>query len=91
MNNQTGIKILNNILLIPVVMAFSGCQTAPSKVDDNFGSSVRHVVAIQTARPGQETPSLDGEKADAVLQTYRKDVAKPEKVERDLIRIDLGK
>ncbi|MGB5254631.1 MAG: hypothetical protein WBN68_18135, partial [Sedimenticolaceae bacterium] len=62
-----------------------------SKVEANFGSSVRNAIALQTADPNSNAPGLDGEKAGAVLQTYRGDVAKPEKVERDLIRINLGK
>ena len=78
-------------VLSSVVITLVGCQTEPSRVDTNFGSSVRHVVSVQTAPSNKPTPSLDGEKANTALQVYRKDVAKPEKVERDLIRIDLGK
>lgn len=72
-------------------LVLAGCSTEPSKVEANFGSSVRNAIALQTSDPNNDARGLDGEKAGAVLQTYRGDVAKPEKVERDLIRINLGK
>jgi type IV pilus biogenesis protein CpaD/CtpE len=72
-------------------LIIAGCATEPSKVEANFGSSVRNAIALQTADPNRDAPGLDGEKAGVVLQTYRGDVAKPERVQQDLIRINLGK
>jgi len=79
-------------LTIPLsLFVLNGCQNNPSKIEENFGSSVRNAIALQTAQPGEVTPSMDGQKGEVVMETYRKDVAKPETVERDLIQINLGK
>ena len=84
-------RSLASCLLAVAVLLAGGCESQPSAVEANFGSSVRNIVAVQTAQPGQPAPGLDGNKAEAVLETYRGDVAKPERVERDLIQINLGK
>ena len=80
-----------SILLAAAVLFGLGCESQPTAVEANFGSSVRNAIALQTAQPGQPVPGLDGVKAEAVLEAYRGDVAKPERVERDLIQINLGK
>ena len=71
--------------------ALAGCASEPSAVEQNFGSSVRNAVALQTAAPETGAYGMEGPKGEVVLETFRKDVAKPEKVERDLIQIRLGK
>ena len=69
--------------------ALVGCETPPSALEEDFGSSVRNTIALQTAQPGQETPALDGVKADASFRAYQKSVAKPES-SRELIQINVG-
>ena len=75
---------------ICAAIALGSCQTPPSRVDENFGSSVRNTIALQTDPNIQTGYGMDGEKAQAVIDIYRTDVAKPEKVEQDLIEINLG-
>lgn len=84
-------RIAGVLLSISSFVWIAGCQTTPSMVEANFGSSVRNQIALQTAAPNSEVHGMDGTKASVVLGTYRADVAKPEKVERDLIQIKLGK
>ena len=69
--------------------ALVGCETPPSAVEEDFGSSVRNTIALQTAQPGQETPALHGVKADASFRAYQKEVAKPD-ASRDIININVG-
>ena len=73
-----------------VAIALASCQTPPSKVEENFGSSVRHTIALQTDPEAQTGYGLDGEKAQAVIDIYRTDVAEPETVEKNIIEIELG-
>jgi len=77
-------------LLVCPLFTLVGCETPPSVVEQNFGSSVRNAIALQTAPPSEKPSGLDGEKAEAVLEAYRGDVAKPEQAERELIQINLG-
>lgn len=79
------------VLLAAAILIVSGCETQPSRVEQNFGSSVRNAIALQTSDPNSGAYGLDGVKAGNSLNEYRGDVAKPEKVERDLIQIRLGK
>lgn len=83
-------KRINGCWLACVFLTLTGCETPPSAVEANFGSSVRNAIALQTAQPGQRVTGLDGVKGEVVLRTYQSDVARPEKVERDFIQINLG-
>ena len=79
-------------LVVPTTCALfvlAGCETPPSALEEDFGSSVRNTIALQTAQPGQETPALDGVKADASFRAYQKEVAQPE-ASRQLININVG-
>jgi hypothetical protein len=79
-------------LMIPATLALlAGCESTPTATEQDFGSSVRNMIEMQTAQPGEEGLGLDGQKAEAVLGIYREDVAKPKNVERDIIQINLGK
>lgn len=73
------------------ILLLVGCESAPTASERNFGSSVRNMIEMQTAQPGYRGFGLDGRKAEALLDTDRKDVADPKKVEEDLIQIHLGK
>ena len=68
-----------------------GCATEPDITDDlDFGQSVRQMIAIQTGDPWAGGTGLDGQKAAAVLKTYREQVADPKRIEQDIIEINLG-
>ena len=91
MYNKRDTRHAVSLMLIVAVLILSGCQSNPSVLDENFGSSVRNMIAVQTAQPREGTPSMDGRKGEAVLGAYRADVAKPKQVDRDIINIKLGK
>ncbi len=69
-----------------------GCATEPDITQDpDFGQSVRHMIALQTADPWSGGTGLDGAKAAATLRVYREQVADPQQtVDRELIDINLG-
>lgn len=75
------LTIILNIIL-------SGCATnEQSATQKEFGSSVRHMISSQTYEPGDEVPSLDGDKSRRVNHAYREDIAKPKEVEQQIINI----
>jgi len=80
-------------LLAVITVLLLGCETAPEKtaLGQNFGSSVRSMIEMQTARPDDNARGLNGQKGEAVLGIYETDVAQPKKVEQDIIQIRLGK
>ncbi|MEH6824760.1 MAG: hypothetical protein V7629_12720 [Motiliproteus sp.] len=82
---QTALYIIP--LAIPLL---AGCQTPPSALEQNFGSSVRNMIQLQTAQSAERGSGIDGQKAEAVLGAYRADVAKPKSVEQGIIQIRLG-
>ncbi len=69
-----------------------GCATEPDITQDpDFGQSVRHMIALQTADPWSGGTGLDGAKATATLRVYREQVADPQKtLDRELIGRRLG-
>ena len=67
-----------------------GCAPEESAVRDDFGNSVRAMIAAQTYQPGDETPSLDGGKAVKTMEEYRKDVPQPQKTTEGNIEINIG-
>ena len=79
-----------------VVSLTSGCATEPTATEADFGNSVRQMIRAQTYNPDTlENPSrepvtgLDGEYAEAVVDAYKGDIAKPEQV-RNEIQINVG-
>ena len=83
--------IRNIIFLLPLTLVlFTGCESTPTATEQNFGASVRNMIELQTTQPAETALGLDGQKAEAVLESYRQDVAKPKDVERDIIQINLG-
>jgi len=73
-------------------LVLSGCATEPDITQDpDFGNSVRHMIALQTADPGSGGTGLDGVMARNIMQKYREHVGEPKRVERErLIDINLG-
>ncbi|MEA3274172.1 MAG: hypothetical protein U9Q81_02525 [Pseudomonadota bacterium] len=83
--------IPTSFLLLFGASLLCGCATEEGVVQEHFGESVRHMIAMQTTDPGHGAAGLEGEKAEAVMRAYREDVAKPKEVEKDLVMITLGK
>lgn len=85
------------VLLTLVSGLLAGCaeySTAPLRLEQDFGNSVRQMQAAQTLNAKKASdPALvepvktfDGKKGEAVLdKAYRKDVAKPQEVKQDII------
>lgn len=84
-------KAFGGLTLLVAIPLLGGCESTPTELERNFGSSVRNMIELQTAQPGDEGFGMDGRKAEAVLDRYRKDVATPAKVEEDIIQIHLGR
>jgi hypothetical protein len=72
-------------------LLLGACATDPNAPTTEFGASVRHMIAIQTEDPERDAPPMDGRTAETVLKAYRADVANRKAVEREMIRIQLGK
>ncbi len=82
------------------LLLLTGCaitDTDPVRVESDFGNSVRNMIELQIYDPRtvhypvKEPPtSFDGVKANGVLEEYRGDVAKREKVEQP-INIQIGR
>jgi type IV pilus biogenesis protein CpaD/CtpE len=73
----------------------TGCATGPTNVERDFGNSVRNMVQAQTYNPdaalSYEPPmEMDGERAGAVLETYRTEIGKPADVQKPIV-INVGK
>lgn len=76
-------------LLVGLVFAavLVGCASPTS--EDDFGNSVRRMIAAQKYIPPEQRsesrlPSLDGRKAEATVDQYHKDVGKPESMQLDM-------
>lgn len=63
-----------------------GCATPSS--EDDFGNSVRRMVEAQKYEPApppaSTAPTLDGQKAEAALGQYRKDVGDPNRIRQGM-------
>jgi hypothetical protein len=64
-----------------VLLVLTGCASETEVADNDFGNSVRHMIALQTAHPERSAYGLDGQKAALTLDRYRKDVANPADVD----------
>lgn len=79
-------------VFILISVFVTGCSsTDPTRVEADYGNSVRNMVKEQTYdpdaanNPPSEPPtSLDGGYAEEVLEAYRGDVSKPEEVRRSI-------
>ena len=73
----------NRLALVTAIPLFLllGCAADNPSADQEYGQAVRHMLAIQTAYPDRNARGFDGQKASLSLQQYRKDVAKPQKVD----------
>jgi hypothetical protein len=78
------------VTLLASLTLLVGCESTPTALERNFGSSVRNMLELQSAHPGYKGSGMDGRKSEMVLDAYREDVAEPQKVEENLIQIHLG-
>lgn len=86
------------LILVITALIISGCALSePRRHEADFGNSVRNMIAEQTydpdaaARHADQIPDgYDGELGSNVIKAYRKDVAKPKKIDRP-IQIQIGK
>jgi hypothetical protein len=63
----------------------AGCASQEESASGaDFGNSVRHMIALQTASPGYAGTGLDGAKAAAVMKAYETEVAKPKDVDKPM-------
>jgi len=62
-------------IAIPIMVLMAGCANTDETADSNYGQSVRHMIAVQTASPRSGATGLDGQMAALSLQNYRTDVA----------------
>ena len=77
-------KIIALMGLLGIIIAFSGCSEAPSRVDANYGESVRQAKVSQILNPdaGEDLKpceGLDGQAAAMVMKQYRKGFEEEEK------------
>jgi len=94
--NHTGKTLASGSLLALLLTTGCAITQEPARVDEDFGNSVRNMVDAQIYNPAaaQNPPvnpplALDGQKGQNALEAYRKDVAKPKKVEEQ-IQINVG-
>jgi hypothetical protein len=61
----------------------SGCSDSYAVRNANFGDSVRYTIALQTADPNRDSPSLDGVKGEQAMVNYRtfEPIQRPEPVD----------
>ena len=70
--------------LVGIVIVFSGCSKAPSRLEANYGESVRQAKTSQILYPDADKnlepcEGLDGQAAAIVMDEYRKGFKKEEK------------
>ena len=92
MMNSIRMRIWGSLLV--GFLGINGCTTYhdPVRVEQDYGNSVRNMIQAQTYNPAAAlNPSavppkgMDAPKAGAVLETYRSDVSKPQKVEQPIL------
>lgn len=86
------LKPVSFLILISALCLTLGCaSTDATRAESNFGNSVRNMIKSQiydpmaAQNPPKEPPlTLDGNKSEQILETYRSDVAKPEEITKPL-------
>ncbi len=83
--------------VVLAAMTLAACTTTdPTRVEEDFGNSVRHMVNAQiydqeaAQNPPKDPPmGIDAVQAEAVLKVYREHVGDPEEV-TDTLRINIS-
>jgi type IV pilus biogenesis protein CpaD/CtpE len=88
------LTIISGLAFAASLALLTGCAHGPEAVEADYGNSVRHMMQAQTANPTApaDTSAIegsDGQRLNTVMETYRKDVSKPEDVKKDII-INVG-
>ena len=85
-------KAATAIMIVLATGLMAGCASAPNRVADDFGNSVRAMNQAQILDPvAASNPDMtpvdttDGVRMENALETYREDVAKPEETRQSLI------
>jgi hypothetical protein len=78
------------ILILALNALLLGCESTPTAIEQNFGSSVRNMIELQTAHPGYQGAGMSGQKGEAVWRSYRAEVANPKKVDQRVIQIQMN-
>jgi len=86
--NSINLAICKSMAVAVLGVAFlAGCSNNQTATEQDFGNSVRQMVRAQTLNPGPADPapveSSDPNRLENALETYRKDVARPESIRRD--------
>ena len=85
------------ISFLALSITVTACNTsAPTRLEDDYGNSVSHMVQAQIADPNEEAfpredgpDTMDGDRAVQTLREYRGDVADPEDTSKPIeINID---
>ena len=86
--NRNNRLILSALVLTTALAA--GCSTGPTRVEDDFGNSVRAMRQAQTmdavaAAAPDTTPitSTDGQRMENALKSYRESVGQPQAIRED--------
>lgn len=80
-------KVCSCLISLALVTGAAGCVSYPERQD--FGEAVRHMQTEQTATPGMHVEPHDGERARAILDVHRGDIAAPKDVTSDIV-INVG-
>ena len=79
-------------------LLLGACASSPEQVERDFGNSVRNMVRSQTLDPAtanrpatEPVDHGDGQRIDNVMDAYRQDVAKPEKVSEPLVMLSASR
>lgn len=92
-------QMMNICLLTGIVMAIAlttGCASGPTRVEADYGNSVRAMNRAQIMDPvaaatSDTTPvtTTDGQRMEAVLETYRNSVGEPSETAKT-IQFEIG-
>lgn len=65
------------LLAVATAILITGCASSPGADLPPHGVSLRHTMAAQVYRPGDEAPPMTGDKAASVMEFYRNRGAAP--------------
>ena len=82
------LKSIRGLAVAVSLLMVAGCAGDPERVEDDYGNSVRHMTAAQTANPSAPVDNNaidhgDGTRINAAVEAYRKDVSNPQDVKKD--------
>jgi hypothetical protein len=77
------------MMLMPLFVVLTACAAlTPGGERPAFGESVRHMIQMQTYAPGDEVPSLRGDKGAAAMEADRRDTGNPDRFGKGLLGLD---